>query len=70
VSASAAKDNKPPEVDAPAKVKPGTTGLLKAGKGMRYFLRVPKRYKPGYGRAVDRVPAWLEHEWAAISAEL
>ncbi len=32
-------------MDAPSKVKPGTTGLLKAaGNGMRYFLRVPKRY--------------------------
>ena len=45
-----AKDAKPPEFDSPefdspAKVKPGTTGLLKAaGKGMRYFLRVPKKY--------------------------
>ncbi len=40
-----AKDAKPPEVDSPAKVKPGTIGLLKAtGKGMRYFLRVPKKY--------------------------
>src|SRR6188472_4025118 len=48
-SALGAKDNKPPEVDAPAKVKPGTTGLLKAGKGMRYFLRVPKRYNPATG---------------------
>src|SRR5215203_5357390 len=48
-SASAAKDNKPPEVDAPAKVKPATTGLLKAGKGMRYFLRVPKRYNATTG---------------------
>src|SRR5438045_2116782 len=44
-SQAAAKDAKPLEVDSPAKVKPGTTGLLKAaGKGMRYFLRVPKRY--------------------------
>jgi poly(3-hydroxybutyrate) depolymerase len=45
VSQAMAKDEKPPEVDSPAKVKPGTTGLLKAsGKGMRYFLRVPKKY--------------------------
>lgn len=44
-SARAAKEEKVAEVEAPAKVKPGTTGLLKAaGKGMRYFLRVPKRY--------------------------
>src|SRR5687768_14342489 len=41
----AAKVDKPVEVEAPAKVKPGTTALLKAaGKGMRYFLRVPKKY--------------------------
>ena len=47
---AAAKDDKPPEVDSPAKVKLGTTGLLKsAGKGMRYFLRVPKRYNPATG---------------------
>src|SRR5688572_219529 len=49
VAAIAAKNDKPPEVDAPAKVKPGATGLLKAGKGMRYFLRVPKRYNPTSG---------------------
>lgn len=48
--AMAAKEEKVLEVDAPAKVKPGTTGLLKAaGKGMRYFLRVPKRYDPNRG---------------------
>jgi pimeloyl-ACP methyl ester carboxylesterase len=47
---AAAKDDKPPEVDSPAKVKPGATALLKsAGKGMRYFLRVPKRYNPATG---------------------
>jgi predicted esterase len=41
----AAKEDKPPEVDAPGKVRPGATALLKsAGKGMRYFLRVPKSY--------------------------
>ena len=40
-----ARDAKPPEADSPAKVKPGSTALLKAaGKGMRYFLRVPGRY--------------------------
>jgi poly(3-hydroxybutyrate) depolymerase len=45
-----AKEEKPPEVDSPAKVKPGTTGLLKAaGKGMRYFLRVPKKYDARVG---------------------
>jgi predicted esterase len=39
------KDERPIEVDSPAKVKPGTTALLKStGKGMRYFLRVPKKY--------------------------
>src|SRR5579862_2034075 len=47
---SAAKEDKPPEVDAPAKVKPSMTALLKsAGKGMRYFLRVPKNYDPKNG---------------------
>jgi predicted esterase len=45
VSHAAAKEDKPPEVDAPAKIKPGATALLKAaGKGMRYFLRVPRTY--------------------------
>jgi len=40
-----AKEVKPPEVDSPLKVKPGTIALLKAaGKGMRYFLRVPRNY--------------------------
>jgi poly(3-hydroxybutyrate) depolymerase len=43
-SSVAARDDKPPEVASPKAVKPGTTGLLQAsGKGMRYFLRVPKR---------------------------
>src|SRR4051812_22940408 len=46
---AAAKDEKPPEVDSPAKVKPGATALLKAGKGMRYFLRVPKKYDARLG---------------------
>ncbi len=50
VSSATAKDKKPLEVDLPADVKPGTTGLLKAaGKGMRYFLRVPKKYNPRDG---------------------
>ena len=41
----AARDAKPDEVASPDKVKPGTTALLKsAGKGMRYFLRVPRNY--------------------------
>jgi predicted esterase len=45
-----AKETKPPEVDSPAKVKPGGTALVTArGKGMRYFLRVPKKYNPRYG---------------------
>ncbi len=43
-SVVAAKDDRPPEVDSPAKVKPGQTALLKSEKGMRYFLRVPKSY--------------------------
>ncbi|MEQ1850463.1 MAG: hypothetical protein ABMA01_02610 [Chthoniobacteraceae bacterium] len=47
---AAAKDHPPAEFDSPAKVKPGTTGLLKsAGKGMRYFLRVPRRYNAATG---------------------
>jgi len=42
---AAGKDKNPPEVASPAAVKPGSTGLLKAGgSGMRYFLRVPRRY--------------------------
>jgi poly(3-hydroxybutyrate) depolymerase len=45
MSQAPAKDAKPAEAASPALVKPGATGLLKAaGKGMRYFLRVPKRY--------------------------
>jgi poly(3-hydroxybutyrate) depolymerase len=49
-SLATAKDEKPLEVDSLAKVKPGTTGLLKAsGKGMRYFLRVPKKYNATNG---------------------
>ena len=49
-SQAAAKDDKPYEVASPAKVRPGTTGLLKSqGKGMRYFLRVPKSYNPKIG---------------------
>ena len=43
---AAAKDDKLPEVDSPSKVKPGQTALLKAPKGMRYFLRVPKSWDP------------------------
>ena len=49
-SQAAAKEDRPPELDSPAKVKPGTTALLKAtGKGMRYFLRVPKSYDARVG---------------------
>lgn len=45
-----AKDAKPEEVDAPANVKPGTTGLVKAqGNGMKYFLRIPKKYDAKVG---------------------
>ncbi|MGI8601467.1 MAG: hypothetical protein ACR2OZ_00545 [Verrucomicrobiales bacterium] len=45
VASAAAKNDEPLEVDLPAKVKPGATGLVKpAGKGLRYFLRVPKKY--------------------------
>jgi predicted esterase len=45
-----AKDKNPPLVDAPAKVKPGSTGMLKAaGKGMGYFLRVPRNYDASKG---------------------
>ena len=40
-----AKDRNPPLVEAPAGVKPGSTGMLKAsGKGMSYFLRMPRKY--------------------------
>ena len=46
---AAAKDDAPPEVGSPAQVKPGSTALLKAGNGMRYFLRVPKKYSPSDG---------------------
>jgi poly(3-hydroxybutyrate) depolymerase len=41
---AAAKEEKPAEVDSPAKVKIGQTALVKPGKGMNYFLRVPKAY--------------------------
>lgn len=44
-----AREDKPPEVEAPAKVKPGDTALLTAPKGMRYFLRVPKKYNAKNG---------------------
>jgi predicted esterase len=41
---AAAKDEGPPEAASPEKVHPGQTALLKAPKGMRYFLRVPRDY--------------------------
>ena len=44
-----ALDEKVPEAAAPEKVKPGQTALLKAPKGMRYFLRVPEGYDPKKG---------------------
>lgn len=45
-----ARDKKPEEFDSPEKVKPGTTGLLKApAKGMRYFLKVPRKYDANKG---------------------
>ena len=43
------KVEKVPEAAAPEKVKPGQTALLKAPKGMGYFLRVPKSYDPKAG---------------------
>jgi poly(3-hydroxybutyrate) depolymerase len=47
---SRAQEARPPEVDSPGKVRPGGTGLVKAaGKGMRYFLRVPKTYNRRIG---------------------
>lgn len=49
-SRAAAKEDKPPEIDSPGKVKPGTTALVTpAAKSMRYFLRVPKKYNPRDG---------------------
>lgn len=50
--AVAAKEDKPPEVDSPAKVKPGGTALLKSAKGMHYFLRVPRRLDATKGTRV------------------
>jgi poly(3-hydroxybutyrate) depolymerase len=49
-SQAAPKSDHPPEVDSPLKVKPGSTALVKAaGKGMRYFLRVPRSYNERNG---------------------
>ncbi len=47
--AAAKDDDKVPEAAAPEKVKPGQTALLKAPKGMGYFLRVPKSFDPKAG---------------------
>jgi pimeloyl-ACP methyl ester carboxylesterase len=48
--ANAAKHDRPAEVDSPAAVKPGTTGLCRAkSKGMQFFLRVPRKYDPRAG---------------------
>ncbi len=44
-SVAFASEDQPKTFEAPGKVKPGTTGLLTSKeKGMRYFLRVPKKY--------------------------
>jgi hypothetical protein len=68
---AATKDDKPPELDSPAKVKPGTTALLKAaGKGMRYFLRVPKKYDARNGSRLIVFLHGLEHEWLGLSPQL
>jgi predicted esterase len=48
-TAASARDDKPPEVDAPEKARPGQTVLCKAPQGMRYFLRVPKGYDAKQG---------------------
>jgi predicted esterase len=46
-----AKDKKPPvpSAEKPEDVKKGKTALLKAPKGMVYFLKVPKKYDPKVG---------------------
>ncbi len=51
VPAEAKKKDKPPvpSAEKPEEVKKGRTALLKAPKGMRYFLRVPKKYDPKKG---------------------
>lgn len=44
-SVAFAAEDQPKTFEAPGKVKPGSTGLLTSKeKGMRYFLRVPKKY--------------------------
>ena len=45
------KDKKPPvkSAEKPEDVKKGKTALLKAPKGMVYFLKVPKKYDPKVG---------------------
>ncbi|MHC4846995.1 MAG: hypothetical protein ACYTEG_00895 [Planctomycetota bacterium] len=44
-----AKDKKLKVAENPADVKPGKSALLKSGKGMHYFLRVPKKYSAKKG---------------------
>lgn len=38
-----------PELESPAEVQPGTTGLLRSASGMRYFLHVPRSYSSKTG---------------------
>jgi predicted esterase len=53
----AAKDDDWPKlVESPEKVKPGETRMLKAPKGMTYFLRVPNSYDPKKGA---RLVVWM-----------
>jgi poly(3-hydroxybutyrate) depolymerase len=47
--AASALDDRPREAEAPERVKPGQTALLRAPGGMRYFLRVPRGYDPKAG---------------------
>ena len=45
LGSAVAKEKKLDEFDSPSKLKPGTTGLLQApAKGMKYFLKVPRKY--------------------------
>jgi predicted esterase len=45
LSSAVARDKKPDEFGSPSELKPGTTGLLiEPVKGMKYFLKVPRRY--------------------------
>jgi predicted esterase len=52
LAAAPGGDDRPPEVGDIAKVKPGDTVLLTAPKGMRYFLRVPKKFDAKAGRLI------------------